>query len=275
MTDHVRSILCLGDVHAGSPYAVSDPYPILINAGNEANEVHPNKGQLQLYKHWEHMLDMADEFNCDTVINLGDTIDGGNHYEGGRGVMTPDIEFQKDLAVRLLKPVVKDRKYVCVSPSQYHNSWDTKAERQIAQRLEGVAEQSLYVGVTGIITVPEVNKKLLIAHKASNAMLYTATMLDRELIYQKVAEANKQLPGIDYRITAHLHKAMHLDNGRQHYLQLPCWKSYYPIKSSTRLIGRYQTDIGFAIILFDGEGRSMVKLFVYESPNIAIREASV
>lgn len=268
-----RSVLVLGDIHAGSPYAVCDENPVSINVGNEVNLVYPNEGQLELYEHWKYMVKMADKFSCDTVINVGDTIDGGNVYEGGRNMMTPDIEHQKDLAVRLLKPLVAGRKYVCCSPSQYHNSWDSKAERQIAQRVEGVAESSLYVGVAGILTLPEVNRRLLVAHKASNAMLYTATMLDRELIYQKVAEANNQLPEIHYRITGHLHKAMHLDNGRQHYLQTPCWKAYYSIKNSTQLIGRYQTDIGFAVVLFDGEGRSSVKLFVYESPNIAIREA--
>lgn len=272
MTEYIRNILLLSDMHVGSPYAVSDEYPILLKAGNEVNEVYPNKGQLELYKHWQYMIKMADKFDVDTVINLADTCDGCNPAECGKRLMSPDIEDQKDLAVRLLKPVVKDRKYVSCSGSTYHESLDTKVHRDISFRLEGTASECLFVGVTGILTLPEVNKKINIAHKASNAMLYSATMADRELIYWNVAEARDQLPHIDWMIRGHLHKFYHLDNGREHFLQLPCWKTYYPIKNSTRMIGRYQTDIGFSILQFDEAGRSTLKNFVYQAPNIAIKE---
>lgn len=273
MTESIRSLLLISDIHAGSPYAVSDDKPLLIKVGNEVNEVYPNRGQLKLYKHWQHMERMADKFNVDTVVNLAEAIDGTNYKEGGRRLMTADLDAQKDLAVRLLAPIVKDRKYVSCSGSPYHESQDTKVHRDISYRLEKHAKECLFVGVTGILTLPVINKKISIAHKASSAMLYTATMADRELIYWNVAEARNQLPHVDWVIRGHLHKFYHLDNGREHFLQLAAWKTWYPIQNSTRMIGRYQTDIGFSILLFDEAGHSTLKNFIYQAPNIAIMEA--
>lgn len=275
MSEYIRSLLLLSDIHAGSPYAVCDNHPIYVEVGNETMEIRPNKGQLELYKHWQYMEKMATKFNVDTVVNLADSVDGTNYYEGGRRLMTPDLEVQKDLAVRLLKPLVRGRKYVSVSGTKYHESLDSKVHREISQRLEGAAKMCLFLGVTGIVTLPEINKKMSLAHQASSAMLYTATMADRELIYWNVAEARDQLPHIDWMIRGHLHKFYHLDNGREHFLQLPCWKTYYPIKNSTRMIGRYQTDIGFSILQFDEAGRSTLKNFVYQAPNIAIKEGTL
>jgi len=272
MTDIVRSILLLSDIHAGSPYAVCDEEGIAVPYGNEANYIKPNEGQLEIYDKWLYMQETCDELGVDTVINLADAMDGADEKNSGRGVMTSVLDSQIDLAERLLEPVVKGRKYVSCSGSQYHQSLDTKIHKVLSDRLEKHASMCEFVGVAGLLTIPEVDRRLLIAHKSSNAMLYTATMLDRELVYQKVAEANKQLPVIHYRITGHLHKAMSVDNGYQHYVQAPCWKTWYPLKGSTKLIGRMQTDIGWAIIQFDEIGRSSVKLFVYASPNIGIRE---
>jgi len=275
MTDTIRSILVVGDVHGGSPYAGCDEEGITIPYGNEAIHISPSKGQLEIYEKWKHMERMAEEFNVDTVIDLADAVDGVDYYNSGSGVMTSVLDSQLELTTRLYKPIVKNRNFVGCSGSPYHQSKDTKIHMRLAEKLEKYANKTAFVGVAGLLTIPEINRNLLIAHKASNAMLYTATMLDRELTYQKVAEANDQMPEIHYRITAHLHKAMHLDNGRQHYLQNPCWKAWYPIKGSTKLVGRMQTDIGFSIIEFDAAGRSSVKLFVWSSPNIAIRELSI
>ncbi len=275
MSTIVRSVLVVGDIHGGSPYSVCDEEGIALPFGNEVNYVTPSEGQLELYEHWKYMIEIADILNVDTVIDLADAVDGVDYYNSGQGVMTSILDSQLELTTRLYKPVVKGRRFIGCSGSPYHQSRDMKIHKQLASNLSKYADSTEFVGSAGILTIEEIDKKLLIAHKASNAMLYTATMLDRELTYQKVAEANEQLPGIDYRITAHLHKAMHLDNGRQHYIQNPCWKSWYPIKNSTQLIGRRQTDIGWAVIMFDEEGRSTVKLFVYNSPNIAIRELSI
>jgi len=275
LTDAIRSILIISDIHAGSPYSVCTRAGIPVDVGNEVNWVMPNKLQHELHSKWEYMVTIADNFNVDTVFNLGDTIDGADYKNGGQGVMTPIIDAQVELASELLKPVVKDRKYVSVSSSPYHSSRDTKSELAVTKELRGYAEETMFLGVTGIVTIPEINKKINLAHKASNAMLYTATMADRELIYWNVAAAREQLPKIDWIIRGHLHKFYHLDNGCEHFLQSACWKSWYPIKSSTNMIGRYQTDIGFSVLQFDEAGRSNLRNFIYPSPNIAIKEVDV
>jgi len=275
MSEYIRSLLCLSDVHAGSPYAVSDENPILIDAGNEVNEVYPNKGQLKIYERWKYMLKMADKFDVDTVINLADTCDGCNPAEGGRRLMTAEIDAQKDLAIRLLHPLVEGRRFITCTGSVYHQSLDTKIHKDIAHRLENTAEKSEFVGVTSDLVIPEINKRINIAHKASSAMLYTATMADREIIYWNVAEAKKQLPKVDWIIRGHLHKFYHLDTGREHFVQLGCWKTWHPIKNSTKMIGRLQPDIGWTIILFDEEGHSDIKNFIYSAPNIAIKQINL
>lgn len=275
MTDTVRSILLVGDVHGGSPYAVCDEEGITVPYGNEAIHVSPCKGQLELYELWKQMERDAEEFNVDTVIDLADAIDGVDYYNSGQGVMTSVLDSQLDLTARLYKPIVKDRIFIGTSGSPYHQSKDTRTHLRLCEKLDKYAYETHFMGVVGLITIKDVGKRLMVSHKDGNAMLYTATKNDRELIYQKVAEANGQLPYIHTRVTAHLHKAMHLDNGRQHYIQSPCWKSWYPIKGSTQLIGRRMTDVGYVIMTFDSLGRSTVKMFVENSPNIAIKELSI
>lgn len=263
----VRSSLFIADMHSGSYYALAGENPIRSKTGS----YHPadrNKGQEEIYSRWLNMQEKMEEFQVDTVFLDGDICDGCNPKERGKGEMTTDMDIQLNMAIDLLEPVVENKVVHTFSGSPYHQSIDFSTHNALATRLESVAKSSTYHGVIGNLRMKPSKKVFNVAHKASNAMLYTSTMLDREHIYMKYAEAMGKLPKIDYVFRAHLHHYRHLDFGFMHVLQIPCWKAWYPIKKSTRLYGRMQPDIGFVIVLIDDEEHSFVIEFIWNAPHI-------
>lgn len=266
----VRSTLFLADVHAGSVYSVAGENEIRLK--NDTAVYSPymrNKGQLEIYRRWLQMLDVADEFGVDSIFLVGDIGDGCNPKERGKGEMTTDMDLQRLMAVDLLNPLCKGRTVHTFSGSPYHQSIDMSFHGALADDLRDVAKESRFHGVLGSIKLRGTEKTFVVSHKVSNAMLYTATMLDREHIYMKYREAiDPDFPKVDYKISAHLHHYRHLDFGFMHTVQLPCWKTWYPIQKSTALYGKVQPDIGFVIILIDDMNRSFVLPFTWPAPKI-------
>jgi hypothetical protein len=264
----VRSNLLIADIHAGSYYAPAGRKKITTKDGG----YHPamkNRGQKTLFKIWNKMLGIADEFHVDTVFIVGDVGDGCNPKERGKGEMTTDMDVQRLMAVDLLKPLVTGRKVHTFSGSPYHQSIDMSFHNTLADNLRDYAKESRFHGVIGNLAMKPSKLQFQVSHKVSNAMLYTATMLDREHVYQKFREAiDKEFPRIDIKISAHLHHFRHIDFGYMRVVQLPAWKAWYPIQKSTRLYGKVQPDIGFVIILIDDNNRSFILPFLWTAPRI-------
>lgn len=264
-----RAIAVFSDIHAGSPYAVWPDEPIHLRDGGGNVSALMNEGQKQLLKSWHQALAVCDEFNVDTIITLGDTIQGCNPKEGGRATMTPDMEVQKDGAELLLRDLVKDRTLHMLSGTQYHESLDTKIHRDLAHRLEKYAKKSNYHGLLCNLRLNGTNKTINLAHKSTNAMIYTSTVMERERVFLKLAEADGKLPHIDYQFRGHLHVYYHLDTSNMHLIQCPAWMAWFPYKDSAGLYGKMQPDIGFVLLLIDKQNRSILLHFLYDAPHIA------
>ena len=100
-------------------------------------------------------------------------------------------------------------------------------------------------------------------------MFYRETAQAREMIYGRVAYADKKLPNISMYVHGHFHwfNYMHQVNG--HSLQLPCWTALEPLPMFIKNYTKAQPDIGGAIIFMDEAGRITVWHMGYPLPHIA------
>jgi len=270
-----RSIALLSDVHAGSDlsvYPVKTPIYELEGTKEKNLTLLVNGGQRLLYDHWQDFIRQCNAFRVDTVVTVGDLTDGTNPKEcNKKHLMTTDLNVQTQMAVELLKPLVKNRKYHGFSGTDYHGSKDYAVHQEITNNLKEVATEATFWSRIGNIKFTPTTKVANIAHKATGATIYPATALDRERVFLKMAEGTGKLPKIDAFIRGHLHFYFHLDYADMHIVQLPAWKAWFPMGDAVRLYGKMQPDIGGVIMIIDKENRMMVFHFLYELPHILDR----
>ena len=267
--DVVRSIACFSDMHVGCYYSLAPEEEVVLSKEATYSPELRNPGQRVLNQYYNDAKKLCDQFEVDTVFLLGDLLDGFSPAERGPSMVNNSISAQEEMLLNLLEPLVTNRQTHLVSGSRYHESEEYKVYGSIAKAIKPWSKEVFYHQVVGNIKLRPTEKVFNIAHESTSGMLYTATLLDREQIYIKYAEALGKLPHIDHHIRGHLHKFYHIDTGYMHLTQVPAWKTWYPIKNKTGLYGRMQSDIGFVIILLDAKGRSYFKNFVWNAPHIA------
>lgn len=265
-----RSVALVSDTHVWSDYALVSREPVYNQKGNMFNPPEVlNKGQKTIQSYWYDMfIPTALNFNVDTVIHFGDAIQGCNPREGGVDCLSPDLDYQKQDFVNLMKPLVKDRIYHQFSGTMYHESLDTKIHRDVVDQLHPYCEKAHFHGKFANIKLKGTEKILNCAHAATSALIYPGTVIDRELTFAKVAAAEGRIPKPDYLIRGHLHRYLHLDYPDIHGVQLPGWMAWYPLGDKVRLYGRTQPDIGWVLLLVDKMNRSLLLHFIYPTPNI-------
>lgn len=262
-----RSIAVVSDTHFGSYYALWPDDDVWTNEGNNLTAMR-NPGQMELARSWNLFLGVCDKFRVDTVFHLGDACQGCNYAEGGKNTITPDMDYQVDAAVAAMKPLVKDRIYHQVSGTLYHKSRDVRIHKNLVRDLKPYAKEAHFHNMVANLAMKGTKKTFNLAHEATSAMIYPSTVLDRERLFLKLAEARGQLPHIDAFFRGHLHFYFHLDYEDMHILQCPCWMVWFPLKDKVRLYGKFQPDIGGLIILIDKQNRMIPFHFIYPCPHI-------
>ena len=263
----VRSIAVISDTHIGSPFAPWPDEEIWTAEGNNISNLR-NGGQLDMLSSWKDFIHVCEEFNVDTIIHLGDATQGTNPKEGGKSTLTPDLEYQKDAAEVMLRPLVTDRIYHQLSGTLYHESRDVKIHRDLVKRLSGDAKEANFHGPIANLRMVPTKKVFNLAHAATSALIYPSTVLDREGVFLRYGYARDKLPKVDVMIRGHLHYYMHLDYPDLHILQCPAWQAWYPLRDKVRLYGKMQPDIGGLIILIDEHSRMVPLHFLYPVPKI-------
>jgi len=266
-----RSIAVISDTHIFSDFGLVPREPVEDEHGAIRNPREAlNDGQRIIQSYWyDQWLPTCDEFNVDTVIHLGDACQGINPKEGGRSTLSPDLDIQKEAAALCLEPLVKDRNLEMFNGTTYHEALNTRIHQDIANRLRGYAQRVQFHGKFANLSFDGTNKVANCAHAATSAMIYPAGVIDRELLFIKVAVAEGKIPRPDYFFRGHLHKYIHLDYEDIHGIQCPGWQAWYPLGDKVRLYGRTQPDIGGLILLIDKENRTILLHFLYEAPKIA------
>jgi len=269
-----RSIALISDTHTLSDYALVPRESLYASKfGDDGRLLNPpealSKGQLQIQGHWyDKFLPTCDEFHVDTVIHFGDATQGSNPKEGGIDCLTPDIDYQIDAAEELMKPLVAGRIYHQFSGTKYHEALQVRIHRELTRRLKSVCKTAYFQGKFANIAFKGTNKVMNCAHAATSALIYPATVIDRELTFLKMAVAEGRVPQADYLVRGHLHRYIHIDYPDIHGIQLPGWMAWYPLGDKVRLYGRTQPDIGGLILLIDKQNRTILLHFLYRTPNI-------
>jgi len=263
MTFHRRAFLFVADTHVGSPYG---PWPedFQIEPGFF---VQPSEGQLSINGYLSTMARKAENEQVDTVIFVGDLIDGGNRKEYARDRMSADLDNQVKAAIKLFLPVCLGKQVFGVHGTGYHDSLDMKAEKYIIEELAKKGGGGKYWGPFRNFRVN--GHVVNVSHGQGGALIYRATKSDRELLHALAGEAAGKIKDhIDLFIRAHLHFYGYLDNGCNRYLACPCFTDWIPYKYSLKLYGR-QPDMGFVIVIFEEDGEITVKRTLFDLPGIA------
>lgn len=265
MKTYKRVIALISDTHISSKYALF-PNSYIDDKGVEYRA---NAGQKKIYGYWQNFCGVCDELKVDTVIHLGDALHGTNRKEFGRNLMFTDLEIQKDVAVMLLKQIVKRRKFFIVSGTGYHQSLDSKVHKSIAERLNGT-----FLGALANLRLKPSNRVMNVTHGTSGAVIYRSTILDRGGHFILQAQALGKLPKIDIIVSGHLHNFIHIHFAQQHLIQLPCWMAWEESKPYLKYYGKMQPDIGGVILMIDDKDRILVWHYLYPLPHISdmIRE---
>jgi len=259
-----RVIALLSDVHIGSRYAVF-PDNYITEDGDKLSNAR-NAGQLKLLKCWKDFSTICDKFKVDSIFLVGDITAGMNPKELGMYMMTTDLDEQVDASVLLLKPLCENRKVGVWSGTTYHESLATnvKIHKRMAELLDG-----RYMGNLSNVRLTPSRKIANITHKSTGAVIYPETVMGRDMMLFKEAEALGLIPKIHVIIRGHRHKWNYIHKVDQHYIQLPCWQAFIPWKGITRWYPRMQPDIGGALLLIDSKDRIRVWHFLYAPVHIA------
>jgi hypothetical protein len=176
--------------------------------------------------------------------------------------LTADLSEQIEACVELLGPLCGERKVVAVSGTKYHQSLDVKLHKVIAEKLGGEC-----LGLLGNVKLKGTNITARLLHGDSAASIYRSTVMDRELLFQRAAEALKKAPKVDITIAGHWHWYAYLELADKRWLQVPGWITWFPWKGTS--YARMQPDIGGVVILIDENDRIEVRPILFPAVHIA------
>lgn len=252
-----RIIAFFGDIHAGSVGAVFPP----DFTTKDGNAITLNKAQSALYEYWQDALQTCDEFGVDTIMLVGDLIQGGNRKENGAGCLPVALDEQVEAAKQLLSTLCAGRTVLSVRGTPYHSSLDMDAERQVAKAVGAKKHDWVING-----KIEGTSRTMNVAHGTSGAFVYRETAASREILFFDEAFAHGKLDQYDLIVRGHNHIFLHLDKPGKHYLINPCWQTLTPSGYSMKQYAKWQPDIGFSMVLIDQKDRMQVMHFLYPTP---------
>jgi hypothetical protein len=257
-------IAVIADIQVGHEAAL---WPIDYTDVN-GKQIKPTKAQVVLNQYWDDFFSSEEVKNCDTIINLSESIEGNNRKSSGRSLVEVDIILQEDAFVKLLKDKIVGKNYYGVEGSAYHTSIDYNVEANIAKRLGGT-----FCGAIANLKLAKTGHSIYATHKGGDAMLYRSTMLDRNSLY---FSAIKSKIGIDPDIIlfGHHHKYFRVDTESRINLIAPTWKFWHPIKGAAGFPYTQPTIGGLVIRFGDNKGHIEVITKFYKLEHIysAVRE---
>jgi len=262
--DYDRVIALVADLHIGSRYGLCPEEWIIKDANRVVGSYRPLGEHLKILEHWKDYTKTVRRLKIDSVFIVGDTVAGKNWFESGGMSVTPEITEQVEYATKLLEPLCKNKKVGVWSGTAYHESKDYKVHKSIAESLDG----TFFNAIANVKLIPS-KRVANIAHHQSSAVVYPTTVMNRDMMFAKEAEALGKIIKTDVIIRAHKHLWYHLHSASGHYVSLPCWEAFVPYERAVRWYFKWQPDIGGAVLFLDTEGRIRVWHFTYPTPRIA------
>lgn len=257
-------IALVADMHVGSRYSV---WPRNYTSPLENSKISAmmNQGQLKLLDYWTDFVKQAKKLKADSLFLVGDVLSGMNPKEYGMYMMTTDLEEQVEASLMLLRMFGKLKVGVWRG-SPYHESLaiNVRLHKRIAEALGGIYFDS----IANLRLTPS-KRVANVSHASTRAVIYPETILGRDMMLFKEAEALGKIPKVDVIIRAHRHKWCYIHKADQHYIQLPTWQAFTPWYKGVRWYPRVQPDIGGAFLLIDDKDRIRVFHFLYPPVHIA------
>jgi len=258
---YVRAIAVVSDTHIGS---VSALFPEEFRT-EEGNVRKANPAQLALLEYWNYFIKKCDEYKVDTVLHLGDALDGTQpRQRKSSGLILNDLTEQRDAFIALMRPLVKDRIFVMCSGTEYHESIDFEVHKDLVEQLRPVTKRAIFIGAMGTLEIKETGQVINIAHGTGATFIYRGQLLDRESMFTKLAEVYGKIDSVDVILRGHLHFFHSNGQSSPLVMQIPCWELYTPNKLTLSVWGRKQPDIGGVIMLFTETGEIDIRKFVME-----------
>jgi len=255
----------LPDIHGGETRAITlDKFET-----EEGQMIVPNKIQKILRKLWFRNIELFKKYAVQYIFVIGDAFGGANPAESGAFIMMnkPD---QVKLTAELLKEVWLgcDKKpiFFIWSGTQYHESrrGEQNMHEQLVTMLNAKGIPAIYMENISYIelfggkdarTGKERTRRIFVAHEAPTGLVYTATLMSRDISWASESEATGSSLPVDAIIRGHLHHWLHVDHSGKHAVQLPCWLAHVPYKQTIKYFFKLQPTLGGAIMLMDEYGR--------------------
>ncbi len=233
----------LSDLHVGSPWAVWPPN--FTRRSKVTYTASPE--QLILLDYWEDFWGKAKDVT--KIFLLGDLCQGMDRVGGGRLTITPSLHAQAEAAASLLSPHCKGRDTYVVSGSRYHSSIDMELDRYVSDLIG-----AKFCGVLKHGRIRGTDVVVQFAHGTAQAVIYRASMLDRESLFLDAKIGANKLPFVDLWMRGHSHYFNLLRTASPRTLfTVPCWQLWTPWLGNTAIYGRRVPDLGGVILEIEGK----------------------
>lgn len=221
MPAQIRSLVVLGDIHAGSSKALLPPNFVTL----EDHEVRQNAIQKWLWECWRRKDDFLDEVLGNAPFGLvlnGDLIEGIHH--GTKEIISPEVADHRNAAVQLLKPVAeRAAKVFVVRGTECHVN---NHEVSIGKELGAVMNPETRIHAFDRLTIDIAGIRCVFRHHipASVRRNLSATQLSIQLAEEQLEAVNNGEPLPRVVGAAHRHKPDHYEDDNGLCFVSPPWQ---------------------------------------------------
>lgn len=245
-----QSIAVVADLHAGAKNALALPTYTTV----DGLVIQAPEQSVRIYRAWLEFWRTAKLFKVDTVCLLGDAISGTIKIPKNIDFL-PEIDEQKEMAIKLLKPMVTDRKLYVIDGSGFHDSLDARIHHEIAERLNGNYFSEGYF-------ILETNSaSILFSHNIRSSSFYPTGILEREAIFTAYGIHTGKIKNLQLVVGAHWHTWSEIHRGIT-YTTIPGWQAYYSYRGKMVAYGIRQPDIGGLVLLINGQGYLTIPIII-------------
>jgi len=237
----LRRIAFIGCTHLGSRFAL---WPRTVPATVEA-DIELAGIRHTILDYFYDFVEKVRAAHCDSVILLGDLIEGQNSKEYGTGLITSKVSEQLDAFIEVAKPLCEGRKTGIIEGTSYHVQLSgDPMEKHLCSQLN--AEW------LGFIVNKQMEPSKLVfnmAHGYGGGGTNVSTAIENEIKEMLIAEAQGSIPHIDVIVRGHLHSSdADVTMRGKRFIRVPCWKAFGDWKRMGHYYGRHQPIIGGKVV---------------------------
>jgi len=211
-----KTIGFVSDLHVGNQCSIMPPVVVEgVFGGREEHE--QNDLQKMLYGYWKKTVKFLGKL--DTLVVLGDLVDGVNEKADGLGTWTTNVNIQALGASELLSKI-KCKKGIVVGGSRYHIK-----KNPCGDELAALYRKFTFVPQDFILNVPRKGTpfRMHLRHESrESSTFYPFTSLWNEM--EMLRQKQKQWGWVDGIARGHVHNYKFAEEGDAFAFTVPAWK---------------------------------------------------